>query len=98
MADDDTDEDEFRGGSPGKVSARLAETLKSSLAAPPRPHLGAPPVSISFAPDRPNMKALSASRPNINAGSVQNQDDLMGQDLESRPRMSLDVRAQDDII
>jgi hypothetical protein len=96
MADDDTDEDEF--GSPGKVSARLAETLKSNLAAPPRPHLGAPPVSISFAPDRPNMTALSASRPNINAGSVQNQDDLMGQDFESRPRMSLDVRAQDDII
>jgi hypothetical protein len=47
-------------------------------------------------PERPNLNG--PSRPNINAGAVVEQEAIMGRDLGHRPRMSLDVAGQDDII
>jgi hypothetical protein len=62
---------------------------------PQRPVLE-PTPSAPMEPERPNLNG--PSRPNINAGAVVEQEAIMGRDLGHRPRMSLDVAGQDDII
>jgi len=91
MADDFDDDDER---APGQISFRFSPSTGGEKL-PARPNLE-PAPSISFAPERPSLNG--PSRPNINVSSVQDQDDLMGQDLAARPRMSMDVGGQDDII
>ena len=57
-------------------------------------------VSFSLPQDEETFRpfAVAAARPNIQGAALGGQDDLMGQDLASRPRLSLDVQGQDDII
>jgi len=94
---DDFDDDEYE---PGQLSFRFVpsageEKTQAPTFAPARPNLESTP-SITFAPERPSFNG--PSRPNISIGSVEDQDDLMGHDRAARPRMSLDVGGQDDII
>jgi len=91
MADDFDDDDER---APGQVSFRFSSSTGGEK--PPARSKLEPAPSISFAPERPSLNG--PSRPNINVSSVQDQDDLMGQDLAARPRMSMDVGGHDDII
>jgi len=91
---DDDGHRSARSKTPASVAQSRAASTASSFA-PQRPVLE-PTPSAPFAPERPNLNG--PSRPNINGGAVMDQEDIMGQELGHRPRMSLDVGNQEDII
>jgi len=82
----------------GSINDPAKTSVSNVSFAPARPNLGVPPPTISSSLARPTLspQAPVPSRPNINT-SVQEQEDLMGQDLAHRPRLE-SAGAQDDII